>query len=79
MGGVARILLRHVRSEQKDWMEIGKFDGETVRICDGLKGKICKNKHLLTKIHKAAYKIYAPLGKLTNAGYWRGLCVETKL
>ena len=35
MGGVARILLCHVRSEQKNWMEIGKFDGETVCICDG--------------------------------------------
>lgn len=42
MGGVARILLSHVQSEQKNWMEIGKSDGETVCVCDGLKGKICK-------------------------------------
>ena len=34
--GVERISLRHVRSEQKNWMEIGKLDGETVCICDGL-------------------------------------------
>ena len=33
---VKRISLRHVRSEQKNWMEIGNFDGETVCICDGL-------------------------------------------
>ena len=39
MGGVARILLRHVRSEQKNWMEIGKNDDETVHIREGKDGK----------------------------------------
>lgn len=39
MEGMAGILLRHVRPGQKNWVEIGKNDDETVHIREGKDGK----------------------------------------